>query len=264
MNSFISPDNTWVLWAFLTGWAAFSIYLEQKYTWASKISGAIIALIGAMVLSNLKIIPTQAPAYDQVWGYVVPLGITLLLFQCDIKKIWKESTRLLIIFLISSVGTMLGAIIGFLELKNIVPNLNMVAAMMSGSYIGGGVNFAAIASAFEVPGDLVSAAVIADNLLMALYFFVLISIPSIALFRKAFKHPHIDEVEKIGSNSDSTIASQYWGKKEMSLKDIAFAISFAFIIIAVSNEIANLFKAIIPTSNAVLSILNQLKKSVHF
>ncbi len=258
MNSFISPDNTWVLWAFLTGWAAFSIYLEQKYTWASKVSGAIIALIGAMVLSNLKIIPTQAPAYDQVWGYVVPLGITLLLFQCDIKKIWKESTRLLIIFLISSVGTMLGAIIGFLALKNIVPNLNMVAAMMSGSYIGGGVNFAAIASAFEVPGDLVSAAVIADNLLMALYFFVLISIPSIALFRKAFKHPHIDEVEKIGSNSDSTIASQYWGKKEMSLKDIAFAISFAFIIVAVSNEIANLFKAIIPTSNAVLSILNTL------
>ncbi|WP_373599283.1 DUF819 family protein [Paraclostridium bifermentans] len=258
MNSFISPDNTWVLWAFLTGWAAFSIYLEQKYTWASKVSGAIIALIGAMVLSNLKIIPTQAPAYDQVWGYVVPLGITLLLFQCDIKKIWKESTRLLIIFLISSVGTMLGAIIGFLALKNIVPNLNMVAAMMSGSYIGGGVNFAAIASAFEVPGDLVSAAVIADNLLMALYFFVLISIPSIALFRKAFNHPHIDEVEKVGSNSDSTIASQYWGKKEMSLKDIAFAISFAFIIVAVSNEIANLFKAIIPTSNAVLSILNTL------
>lgn len=258
MNSFISPDNTWVLWAFLTGWAAFSIYLEQKYTWASKVSGAIIALIGAMVLSNLKIIPTQAPVYDQVWGYVVPLGITLLLFQCNIKKIWKESTRLLIIFLISSLGTMLGAIIGFLALKNIVPNLNMVAAMMSGSYIGGGVNFAAIASAFEVPGDLVSAAVIADNLLMALYFFVLISIPSIALFRKAFKHPHIDEVEKIGSNSDSTIASQYWGKKEMSLKDIAFAISFAFIIVAVSNEIANLFKAIIPTSNAVLSILNTL------
>lgn len=258
MNSFISPDNTWVLWAFLTGWAAFSIYLEQKYAWASKISGAIIALIGAMVLSNLKVIPTQAPAYDQVWGYVVPLGITLLLFQCDIKKIWKESGRLLIIFLISSIGTMLGAIIGFLALRNIIPNLNMVAAMMSGSYIGGGVNFAAIASAFEVPGDLVSAAVIADNLLMALYFFVLISIPSIALFRKAFKHPHIDEVEKIGSNSDSTIASKYWGKKEMSLKDIAFAISFAFIIVAVSNEIANLFKAIIPTSNAVLSILNTL------
>lgn len=258
MNSFISPDNTWVLWAFLTGWAAFSIYLEQKYAWASKISGAIIALIGAMVLSNLKVIPTQAPAYDQVWGYVVPLGITLLLFQCDIKKIWKESGRLLIIFLISSIGTMLGAIIGFLVLRNIIPNLNMVAAMMSGSYIGGGVNFAAIASAFEVPGDLVSAAVIADNLLMALYFFVLISIPSIALFRKAFKHPHIDEVEKIGSNSDSTIASKYWGKKEMSLKDIAFAISFAFIIVAVSNEIANLFKTIIPTSNAVLSILNTL------
>ena len=41
---------------------------------------------------------------------------------------------------------------------------------------------------------------------MALYFFVLISIPSIALFRKKFKHPHIDEVEKIGVKEDKNSA----------------------------------------------------------
>ena len=29
MNSLISADNTWVLWAFLCGWAAISIVLEQ-------------------------------------------------------------------------------------------------------------------------------------------------------------------------------------------------------------------------------------------
>ena len=38
MKSFVSPDNIWVLWAVVTGWAAFSIYLEQKYNWASKVS----------------------------------------------------------------------------------------------------------------------------------------------------------------------------------------------------------------------------------
>ncbi|CEK38583.1 DUF819 domain-containing protein [Paraclostridium sordellii] len=199
MESFISPDNTWVLWAIITGWAAFSIYLEQKYDWASKVSGAIIALIGAMVLSNLNIIPVEAQVYDQVWGYVVPLAITLLLYQCNIKKIGKESARILTIFLISSVGAMIGAIVGYLALHKIIPDLNMVAAMMSGSYIGGSVNFAAMSGAFDVPGDLVSAAVVADNLLMALYFFVLMAIPSVAFFRKKFKHPHIDEMEKLDS-----------------------------------------------------------------
>lgn len=258
MTSLISADNIWVLWAIITGWAAFSIYLEQKYNWASKVSGAIIALVGAMVLSNLKIIPTESPVYDQVWGYVVPLAIALLLYQCNIKKIWKESGRLLIIFLISSVGTMLGATVGFLALHKLIPNLYMVAAMMSASYIGGGVNFAAMSGAFEVPGDLVSAAVVADNLLMALYFFVLISIPSITFFRKHFKHPHVDEFENMEVKSGETTASSYWSGKDISLKDIAFAFASAFIIVAASVQLAGLFAAIIPTSNPFLSMLNTL------
>ncbi|MCR1954527.1 DUF819 family protein [Clostridioides mangenotii] len=258
MTSLISADNIWVLWAIITGWAAFSIYLEQKYNWASKVSGAIIALVGAMVLSNFKIIPTESPVYDQVWGYVVPLAIALLLYQCNIKKIWKESGRLLIIFLISSVGTMLGATVGFLALHKLIPNLYMVAAMMSASYIGGGVNFAAMSGAFEVPGDLVSAAVVADNLLMALYFFVLISIPSITFFRKHFKHPHVDEFENMEVKSGETTASSYWSGKDISLKDIAFAFASAFIIVAASVQLAGLFAATIPTSNPLLSMLNTL------
>lgn len=257
-NSFINPDNTWILWAFLTGWAAISIFLEQKYQWAAKVSGAIIALVGALVFSNLRIIPTEAPAYDQVWTYVVPLAIPLLLFKCDIKKIWKESGRILIIFLISSFGTMLGATLGYASLNKYIPDLTKVAAMMSGSYIGGGVNFAAMAGSFEVPGELVSAAVVADNLLMALYFFILIAIPSIGFFRKHFMHPHIDEVERIGTNDNETLAANYWGRKEISLKDIAFSVSTAFVIVAISAECAKWFGSIIPTTNPVLNIFNSL------
>lgn len=257
-TSFISADNTWVLWAIITGWAAFSIFLEQKYQWAAKISGAIIALVGAMLLSNLRIIPTDSAVYDQIWGYVVPLAIPLLLFKTNIKKIWKESGRLLIIFLLSSFGTMLGAAIGFISLRNYIPELSKVAAMMSGSYIGGGVNFAAMASSFEVPGELVSAAVVADNLLMALYFFVLITIPTMKFFRSRFNHPHIDKVEQIKIDENETIASTYWGRKEISLKDIAFSVATAFAIVAVSTELSKYIGILIPTNNSVSTTLNML------
>ncbi|WP_026893713.1 DUF819 domain-containing protein [Clostridiisalibacter paucivorans] len=259
MSSLISADNTWVLWAILTGWAAISIWLEQNYKWASKVTGAIIGLIGAMILSNFKIIPTSAPAYDQVWGYVVPLAIPLLLYKANIRKIWRESGRILLIYLISSVGTMVGALVGFMALKNIVPSLYKVGAMMAGSYIGGGVNFVAMADSFEAPGELVSAAVVADNLLMALYFFVLIAIPSMALFRKLFSHPHIDEVESIGTDDKGkTQAASYWGRKEISLKDIAFSVGTAFAIVAVSNEVSGFLGEIIPTGNFGLELLNGL------
>lgn len=257
-NSFISPENTWVLWAFLTGWAAISIHLEQKYAWASKMSGAIIALIGAMVLSNLNIIPTDAPAYDQVWSYVVPLAIPLLLFKCDILKIWRESGRMLIIFLISSVGTMLGGILAFYLLKDYIPSLYKVAAMMAGSYIGGSVNFAAMAEAFNPPKEMSSAAVVADNLLMALYFFVLIAMTTMNFFRKNYSHPYIDQVEKEGVSEDQTLAAKYWGRKEISLKDIAFGVGTAFAIVAVSTELGKWLGGAIPTGNPFLFVINML------
>jgi len=257
--SLISPDNTWVLWAILTGWAAISIWLEQKYKWASKVTGAIIGLIGAMLLANFKVIPLASPVYDNVWSYVVPLAIPLLLYNANVKKIWKESGRMLLIFLISSLGTMIGAFIGFFALKNVLPQLYKVGAMMAGSYIGGGVNFAAMASAFEAPGDLVSSAVVADNLNMALYFFVLLAIPSISLFRKHFKHPYVDEIENNGiKDGGDTQAASYWGRKEISLKDIAFSVGSAFVIVAVSTEIASFLKAAIPTGNILLNLLNGL------
>ncbi len=259
-SSLISADNTWALWAIIAGGVAVSIWLEQTYKWAAKVSGAIIALVLAMLLANFGIIPTDAPVYDNVWGYVVPLAIPLLLLNSDIRKIWRESGRLLIIFLIGSVGTVAGAIIAYSLLHNYIPELAGIAGMMTGSYIGGGVNFAALADAFDVSGEMISAATVADNLLMGIYFFVLLAIPGIKFFRDKYAHPYQDKVEATTVNEEEgkTLAAAYWGRKEISLKDIAFAGATAFIIVWVSTEIAGLLSNVIPTSNAVLSMCNAL------
>lgn len=153
---------------------------------------------------------------------------------------------------------MLGAFIGFILLADKVPELAKVAAMMSGSYIGGSVNFAAMASSFNVDGELVSAAVVADNLLMALYFFVLIAIPSIPFFRKHYKHPYIDEIEKIGVGEGETVSSAYWGRKEISLKDIAFAFASTTIIVAVSQMIADFVGGYAQNFSGAISVILML------
>lgn len=253
-QSFISADNTWVLWAIVVGWASLSIWLEQKYVWASKVTGAIIALIGAMVLSNFNVIPTEAPVYDIVWGYVVPLAIPMLLFQANLKKIWRESGRMLGIYLIGAIGTGIGTVIAFLMLKNLFPDLYKVAAMICGSYIGGGVNFVAMSDAFKAPGDVVSAAIVADNLNMALYFFVLMAIPSLAFSRKFYKHPHIDEVES-GLGENENLASAHWKSKEISLKNIAFAVSASFIIVAVSMQLSVFLGGLVPEGSGFAQTL---------
>lgn len=260
-SAFISPDDTWILWMFITGWAATSIYLEQRFTWASKISGAIIALLGAVILSNLHIIPTESPVYDVVWDYVVPLSIPLLLFQADIGEIWRKSGRVLIIFFLSSLGTFLGAVLSFLILKDHIPYLEKVTAMMTGSYTGGGVNFAAMASKFDTPDDITSATTVADNMLMAIFFLVLFAIPSLHFFRSKFSTPHIEDTESEIANSDNdgeTQAAQFWQRKEMSIKDIGMSIASAFVLVAVSFKIAEWIGDILPESgdsNVFLTII---------
>ena len=234
-NSIISPDNTLILWSIILVIATFAIFLENRFTIVAKISGAIMALIIALILSNLNIIPLESKVYDDVWGYVVPIAIPLLLFQCDIKKIWKESGRLAIIFLLSSLGTMIGAIVGLYILKEYIPSLNSIAGTMTASYIGGGVNFVAVQTALNLDKQLASALIVSDNLLMVLYFFVLIIIPSIPFFNKYFKREYKNGV--INSEAKKEL------KRAITLEDVAFNFTISVLIVAVSFGVSNLILA---------------------
>ncbi len=263
-GTLFTAEQTWPLLALMCGWVAFSIFLEQKYKWASKLSGAIIALLGALIMVNLKIIPTSAPVFDDfVWGIAVPMAIPLLLMQCNLKKMWKDTGRFLGIFLIGSVGTIVGAILAFVLLRGTgLKDLAASAATMTGSYIGGGVNFSALAATYMSGSPTIGSLTVADNLLMALYFFVLLAIPAWNFFFKKYAHPHMDEVQA-GADSEAlkkeeTRAAAFWGRKEISLKDIAVNIALAAIIVFLAKLIAGWIGGLIPTGNFILDLLNNL------
>ena len=241
MTTLISAEDTWALWTILSLSVAISIYLEQKYVWANKITGCILATVFTLVLANLNIIPTESPVYDAVWSYVVPLAVPLLLFNANVKKILKESGRMLAIYLLSSAGTLLGGFVAYFSLKNAIPKLNDIIPMFVGTYTGGAVNFVAMSEQYAVPGKTVSAAIVADNLLMALYVFVLISLPSMAIIKKLYKQPYEDALlaqSEEDRDKNKTMAAKFWGAKSISLKDIAFAVGIAFTIVTLSTKLS--------------------------
>ncbi len=70
-------------------------------------------LVIAVFLTNINVIPTSAPVFDDiVWGYAVPLAIPLLLLNANIFKIWRETGKILVIFLIGAAGTFTEHILG--------------------------------------------------------------------------------------------------------------------------------------------------------
>ncbi|MDU7385841.1 MAG: DUF819 family protein [Finegoldia magna] len=261
MGSLISAESTWILWAVLASCAALAIFLEQKYSWASKVTGCILALTFTLILSNLKIIPTEAPVYDAVWSYVVPLAVPMLLFNADIKKIGRDSGRVLIIYLFSGIGTILGGFVAYFALKNAIPALNDIVPMFVGTYTGGSVNFVAMSQQYKVPGATVSAALVADNLLMALYFFTLMALPTMAVIKKHYKMPLVNALEEQSESdkeANKTMAAKYWGAKEISLKDIAFTVALSFVIVAISDKLATVFGDLFKGEGAVSAIFGGL------
>ncbi len=251
MNTLISATDTWSLWTFLIVSAFLSIFLEHKYKWASKVSGAIIALIFGLLATNLKIVPVDSPVWDTVWDYILPIAVTLLLFQADMRKVIKESGRLFGIFNISAIGTLIGAVVATLLFSTFVPELYKAAGVMTGSYVGGGVNFVALTRIFEVNESIIGSLTVADNLNMAIAFLILLSIPTWAFFKKHFTHPYDDELTKLEnstSNDEKTKAAQFWKRKEIALLDIAASLAAAIAIVFIAVKFTGWVKSIIPSS----------------
>lgn len=229
----IGPEQHFALWAVLIAVAAFGFWCERT-TWGRKYSGVTILITLAIVLANLRIIPTSAPAYDVVWEYLVPLAIPLLLFQADLKKIVRESGPTLIAFIIGSGAVVAGTVTGAI-LLNLGPQEAELAGIFTGTYIGGSLNFAAVAEATNMQeSSQLAAAIAADNVITNLHFLLIIFIPGIAWMAKRYPTHHMDNAEVVEVDSDRPPHVI----ENLEVAGLLFGLALAFAIAAVGNWLA--------------------------
>jgi uncharacterized membrane protein len=240
MASLIHPNNTWPLWGVMLAGVALCIYLEQNHKWAAKISGPVLAIVGAMLLSNFKLMPIASASYDVVDDYFVPIAIPLLLFRANVVRIVRESGTMFLAFHVASIGTILGAFVAAFLFRDSVDRVAEVAGIMTGSYIGGGVNFVAIRNSYNVSSNLANPLMVADNFIMAGFFAVLFLIAGSKFFRRHYPHPHSSAT---GHQESQKLAAEFWQRKEIALLDIAKALAVAVAIAAVSVKLSGMLKA---------------------
>ena len=117
METLIAPENHGWLWAVIAAGTATAIWVEQRFRWAARLSGPVVALLMAMTLTNLRIMPSASPAYDVVGDWLVPLAIPLLLFRANGRDIIGTGGRLFLIFHLSALGTLLGTTLAVYALR---------------------------------------------------------------------------------------------------------------------------------------------------
>lgn len=154
-------------------------------------SALIVILLGAVV-ANLGIIPAGStpeapvPVYDWIFTYVAPISIFWLLLAVNIRDVLKAGLPLVALFLVGSAATMLGAVLGMWVVRgeqSIGPLYQAIAGMFAGTYIGGSVNFNAVALHYGVVRDgvLYSGSIVADNIVTTVWFVATLTVPRAAV-----------------------------------------------------------------------------------
>lgn len=222
MQTLFGASNHWALWAIMLLSAWVGVRLEHTRLGA-KLSGAVITILATFLLSNLRVIPAQAPAYDAVWAYLVPLAIPLLLLRANLRRVFREAGPTLLAFLAGGVGTILGTLLA-VRILPLGPHGWQLAGIFAATYIGGSMNYVGAAEALGLrAGDLLSAGIAADNLMMMIYFLVLFALPSWEGLRRRFAQ----RVESVEVAFDSPMAGE-----ALTRDKAAAALAFAGVICA--------------------------------
>ncbi|XP_057827464.2 uncharacterized protein LOC131038906 isoform X2 [Cryptomeria japonica] len=175
----IAPTNHWGTWSILLTTGAFGIWSEKTKI-GSALSGALVSTLVALAASNLGLVAYEAPAYQVVNQYLLPLAVPLLLFKADMRRVIALTGRLLIAFCIGSVATVIGTLVAYLvvPMRSLGQDSWKIAAALMSRHIGGAVNYVAVSEALGVSSSVLTAGLAADNLVCAIYFTTLFALAS--------------------------------------------------------------------------------------
>ncbi|GFY84163.1 keratin-associated protein, putative [Actinidia rufa] len=175
----ISPNDPWGTWTALFATGTFGIWSEKTKV-GSTLSGALVSILVGLAASNLGIISSDAPAYGIVMKFLLPLAVPLLLFRADLRRVIRDTGKLLLAFLIGSVATTIGTAVAFflVPMRSLGQDGWKIAAALMGRHIGGAVNYVAISEALGVSPSVLASGLAADNVICAVYFTTLFALAS--------------------------------------------------------------------------------------
>lgn len=226
---------------FIAGTLCIAVFFATwltRFSWGKTVGMPIWAILICALLSNLGVIPSAmdgSPVYDGVFQYLAPLGIFITMLEVDLKSIKKAGFPLLMMFLLGSLATVIGVLVSWVLVNPAVQIGELapaIAGMFTGTYIGGSINFNAIALHYEVnqSGNLYAAATVVDNLIGTPWIIATLILPK--YLQKLFPR--------------KKLASAHTGEKSqgieyVSISSLASLLALGFLGITVSKVLVGWF-----------------------
>lgn len=141
------------------------ILIFNNFKWAKSVGTVIMAYAIGIIAALIGVLPTGAePGAEALesmqktlMNIAVPIAIPLMLFNSDFK-LWTKSLPKTMAVLIGGLASILIALLsGYFIFRNAgIPQFERVAAMMTGIYTGGTMNFSALGNMLEVDPSIIT------------------------------------------------------------------------------------------------------------
>ncbi|NTS75995.1 DUF819 family protein [Catenovulum sp. SM1970] len=188
---------------------------------------------------------SQSNIYYVASRYLLPAAIVLLTLSIDIKAIIALGPKLLIMFLIGTLGIVIGGPIALMIMGTISPDMLSTTGpdavwrgmtTVAGSWIGGGANQAAMKEIYQAGDNIFSAMIAVDVIVGNIWLAVLLFLASRSKAFDNFTGADTSAVEELKVKAE---AIEKANNKPTSLDNLVGMLSITFATVAVSHIAAD-------------------------
>lgn len=233
--------------AVLAGITSLFFYLEKKTSWGffNYFPPLIFIYLMPVACSNLGLIPTKSGLYDFMGDNLLPMFLTIMLLDVDIRATVKVMGKGIFVMLMGTVGVVIGAPIGFFIVKHgLGPEAWKGFGALAGSWIGGTGNMLAVAYAIGLDDSSLDFgyAVIADNAVYLIWLPIMLASKNFAARFNKFTGMSSDRL----ASMEKAAAELTGDKGRIEMRHFLYLFFFGFAVTALASWLAEYIKPLPP------------------
>ncbi|MBN1973590.1 MAG: DUF819 family protein [Sedimentisphaerales bacterium] len=232
----------------LSGVCAFFFFIEEKTRWKlfNYLPPLIFIYAIPAIFSNTNILTQESKVYEWFSSMVLPMFLVIMLLRVDIASTVKVMGKGIFVMLFGTLGVIVGAALSFLIVKNkLPPDTWKSFGVLSGSWIGGTGNMAAVSQGIEASGEEFGLAVLGDNLVYIIWLPILLGSKSFAGFFNRFTRvdkKRIEMLENVPASQQKT--------EHIKMRHFLYLFVLGFLCVWIAESVS----AMMPELKPVLSV----------
>lgn len=206
----------------------------------------VLIYLVLMLLCTLKLwnLEATSQAYGTLKNPVLYAMLFIMLLRCDLRKIFKLGSKMLIGFFSATFSIALGFIIAYTLMHSWLGEESWKAlGALCGSWMGGTGNMLAIQSALNVPEDDMAYTLVMDSICATIY--VVFLLWTIGFSKKFNKWTNSDTkvIDEIGRDLEAEALSD---TKEVTWQNILIILGLGFLVSAISQYFGEYINKLLP------------------